>query len=128
MAVPTRPASAAQFITIGEQTYTLTFSVVAMAALQDHYGLKSLTEVGEKLRGMTNATLEDMVVMFWAALRRYHRDLTLDDAWSLADDAGPQMLAQALIKAAAGATPPPGKGKAGAAAAARPTTGRSTKS
>lgn len=128
MAVPQRPASAAQFITIGENTYTLTFSVVAMAALQDHYGLKSLTEVGEKLREMKNATLEDMVVMFWAALRRHHPDLTLQDAWALADDAGPAMLAQALIKAAAGATPAGLKGKAAAGAAARPTNGRSTKS
>lgn len=124
MANPQRPAGTAQVIVIGDKQYTMTFSVRAMAALQDHYGLKSLTEVGEKMRAMKDASIEDMVVLFWASLQRHHSEVTLDAAWELADEAGAQNLTQAIVKAVAASTPDSVRGKGGTGAPARPMRGR----
>lgn len=100
-----KPASADRQIEIGEESYTLRFSVRAMAALQDHYQLSSLTAVGEKLSDGDNLSINDMVAMLWAGLRTHHADVTFEQATDILDDMGLENMQSVLGEALQGAMP-----------------------
>ncbi|HSH40544.1 MAG TPA: GTA-gp10 family protein [Arenicellales bacterium] len=102
---PAQPASPDRTIEVNGTTYTLRFSIRAMAALQDHYGLPSLDAVGKKLQDTENLSIEDMVAIMWAGLRTHHRDLTMDDALDMLDELGVNGMQQTLGEAMAGAMP-----------------------
>lgn len=100
-----KPAVADRQITIGDNSYTLRFSVRAMAALQDHYQLPSLTAVGAKLQDSDNLSITDMVAMLWAGLRTYHPEITFDEALGMLDDMGIENMQSVLGDAMQGAMP-----------------------
>lgn len=100
-----KPANADRQIVIGDNRYTLRFSVRAMAALQDHYQLPSLTAVGEKLQDSDNLSVKDMVAMLWAGLRTHHRDVSLEDALDMLDEMGLENMQSMLGDAMQGAMP-----------------------
>lgn len=100
-----RPAVADRQISIGDKTYTLRFSVRAMAALQDHFKLASLTEVGEKLQDAATLGVKDLVALLWAGLQTHHRDLSMDDALTMLDEMGLDRMQETLGHAMAAALP-----------------------
>lgn len=75
---------------IAGQSYTLRFSVKALAAMQDHWQLPNLDAVGQKLGTLESgdASLEDYTAILWAALRTHHADVTKEQAFDLLDDMG----------------------------------------
>jgi hypothetical protein len=77
-------------IEAGGQPYTLRFSAKALAAMQDHWGLKNLDEVGTKLGSLETgeATLADYTAILWSALRTHHPEVTIDGALDLLDEMG----------------------------------------
>lgn len=93
-------------IKVGDKTYTLRLSVRAMIALQDHYGLKSMTEVGQHLEGLgEDVTPQDLVAVLWAALRTHHPDVDMDCALDILDELGIQAMQEVLGDAFAAASP-----------------------
>jgi hypothetical protein len=124
----TKPALADRQIAVGGTTYTLRFSVRAMGALQDHFGLKSLNQVGQRLQQMgDDMGVEDLAAVLWAGLRSHHPDTTKDDALGILDDAGLNGLDDIIGEAFQAAAPDDVGGDG--AAPDRPTKpGRSTAS
>ena len=100
-----KPASQDRQVEVGDETYTLRFSIRAMAALQDHYGLSSLDAVGEKLQDQENLSVNDMVAVLWAGLRTHHPELTMDDAMGILDDLGVAGMQATLGEAMSSAMP-----------------------
>ena len=72
----------------GGKSYTLRFSVKAMLALQEHWGLKSLQDLSDFLNQKTILQIPDMAAIMWASLRRYHQNISKDEAMNLIDDLG----------------------------------------
>lgn len=93
---------------INGKSYTLRFSVKAQAALQDHYGLKSLSELVALLNGKEILDPNDLAAMLWASLRRFHPAITKDQAMDMIDDLGIE-AANELINAVLVAANPPTK-------------------
>lgn len=101
-------------IEIGGEVYTIRFSLKAMVALQDHYGLETIDDVGKRLSDPTKIRTEDFAAIFWAALRSHHPEVTLEAAINLADAAGLgfiQQLGEAF--SAAQPNPDPAEAKGG---------------
>jgi hypothetical protein len=109
MAPSSRPASIDQQLVVGDRSYTLRFSVRAMAALQDHFGLNSLTAVGQKLQESANdLSVKDMTALLWAGLRTHHPEVTMDQALGILDELGVEGMQESLGKALYGAMPQQG--------------------
>lgn len=122
-----RPQVADRQISIGGRSFTLRFSVRAMAGLQDHWQLPSFKAVGARMASLgDDLAVDDLVGILWAALRTHHPDLTQADVLDLVDEAGMDGLVEAM-SAALGASLPDAGGGDGAASAnpPKPKTGRS---
>lgn len=120
----TRPQLADRQVRIGSRSYTLRFSVRAMAALQDHWGLQSLKAVGDRMAALgADLGVDDLVGILWAGLRTHHPGLTQADVLDMLDEAGMDGLLEALSSALAGALPD-SEGGDGAAEAHPPMSGR----
>lgn len=117
-ASPDRP------VTIGSKTYTLRFSFIALAALQDHWQLKTLDDVMLKLASGPN-TLDDVQAILHAGLRTHHSDIGFDDCLKLLDDAGPIGMID-VMRGAFGASMPSAEGAAPKGASGPTKPGRST--
>lgn len=90
----------------GERSLTLRFSTKALAAMQDHWGCKTLNEVGAKLEGLEgeDTTLDDFAAILWAALRTHHPAITKDEAYDLLDDMGLAYFQTVMMEAMAGSS------------------------
>lgn len=101
-------------IRIGDASYTVRFSIKAMIALQDHYGLDNIDDVGKRLSDPKNIKAEDFAVLLWAGLRGNHPDVTFEDALDLADKAGLGVIRELgeVFSAAQPKAEPQGQGKA----------------
>ena len=82
--------------------YTMRFSIRAMAALQEHYELASLEEVGERLQKSRSISIQDLTAVLWAGLQTHHRGITKDEVLDLIDEMGLPRI-QELINSAFGA-------------------------
>lgn len=103
-------------ITVGGKTYTLRFSIRAMAALQEHWGLKSINGIGAKLEALgDDMGADDLVAVVWSGLRTHHPELSKDDALSMLDEVGLGGLDGVIGDAFAAAAPPkqPSEGSGG---------------
>ena len=93
-------------VTIDGKSYTMKYSLKAYVALQDHFKLSSIDEVVARLNDPTKLGMMDIVALMWAGLRSHHRDVTMEDAFELADSVGINAL-QDIISAGIGASVPP---------------------
>jgi len=124
-----RKASADRQIEVGGRAITLRYSIKAMAALQDHWGLASFQEVGGKMQGLGESlSADDMVAIFWAGTRTHHPEIGKAEVLDLIDDAGIEEIQGAMLDAFAGGSgdAPAGKEGGGEASARPPARGRST--
>lgn len=114
-APPGRPASADHAVTLGGRAYTLRYSIKAMVALQDHFGLRSVSEVGRRLVDAEAFGALDVVAVVHAGLRTHHPDVTVEALTDLLDEIGLDATQAAIGMAFAAATPdaPAGGGDAG---------------
>ena len=101
-----------QQIEVGGKVYTLRFSVKAQAALQDHYGLKSLSELVVLLNGKEILGPDDLAAIMWASLRRFHPSVTKEQAMDIVDDLGIEAANEAINSVLVAANPPPKEGDA----------------
>lgn len=113
-------ASIERQISVAGKSYTLKYSARAFAALQDHYGLKSMKAVQERLGDAEQFGIDDMVAVIWAGLRTHHRDVSKDDVLGMIDELGLEQAGAAIGAAFAGAAPMAEEGAAGAGAADPP--------
>lgn len=110
-------------IVVGKKTFTLRFSTQAWAALVKLWGLHSVQEAQARLTEIGDATdIEPIVDVLWAALQRHHKDVSREEADTIADDMGIKALADVLPKLLRAANPP-----AGASPDAKKKTGRTTR-
>lgn len=105
-------ASQDQQFEIGGNSYTLRFSVKAQAALQDHYGLKSLSDLVVLLNGKEILEPNDLAAIMWASLRRFHPSVTKDQAMDMIDDLGIEAANELINAVLVAANPPPKKEEA----------------
>ncbi len=80
-------------LTIKGKVYTLAIKTAGLAAIQKRLSpagtVKQLPAVIAELEAAVKAqSLEHLVIFMWAALQKYHKGLTEDDAMNLIDDAG----------------------------------------
>lgn len=101
-----KPATADVQMTVGGKAYTLRYSVRALAALQDHFRLASLTAVQQRLSAPDSWGARDIVAIIWAGLQTHHRDLTMDDVMDLVDEAGLDAISSVAGAAFDAAAPP----------------------
>lgn len=76
-------------LTVGADTYTLSFSANALCELEDALD-KPLDEIIEMLRNAATVRLSTMRVMFWQALRDHHPDMTLEDTKAILRQVSPK--------------------------------------
>lgn len=76
-------------LVLGGKTYTLTLKTAALMALQKHFStpdrLADLTDVMQRVEA---GSIEHVVAFLWACLRKYHPEITFDQATNLIDEAG----------------------------------------
>lgn len=113
MAEKAKPSSPDRQVQFGSKTLTLRFSLKAVLALQDLWGLSTEEEVHARLASSKNK-ISDFVDVVWAALRTHHADMSRDDVLELADEAGLEGLTEALGQVMEAAMPPPEAGQDGA--------------
>jgi len=106
-AAPRLALAADRQISVGEKSYTLRFSVRAMAALQEHFGLHNLNDTAAKVYGLakSGASLDDLVALLWAGLRTHHPAMSKQNVLDLVDDLGVDGLQLAIIEGLAAAAP-----------------------
>jgi hypothetical protein len=119
----TRPAGPSH-IEINGTNYRLSFSVIALAALQDHWKLKDVDAVMARMNELKSGRVADLAVLFWASLQRFHPEVTPDEALALADDAGLLRIMAAIRVAGLGSSPPPAARRAVATPGKRKKPGR----
>lgn len=119
-----KPASPDRPLTVDGKTYTLRYSFRAMAALQDHYGLPSLQDVGKRLSDSESLGAADIAAILWAGLRTHHGDLSMEDAFNMLDELGLDGIQQVVSEGFAAASSDPEVGDEAKADPRKP--GRST--
>ena len=80
-------------LTINGKTYRLVVKTAGLAAIQKRLSpagsIKPLPLVIAELQAAVKAqSLEHLVVFLWAALQKYHKGMSEDDAMNLIDEAG----------------------------------------
>jgi hypothetical protein len=80
-------------LTINGKTYTLVLKTAGLIAIQKRLSPAGKTRplvdvIAELDRSVKAESLEHIVVFLWAALQKYHKGMTEDDAINLIDDAG----------------------------------------
>lgn len=103
------PQSQDQPLTLAGQTYQLRFSVKAMLALKDRWGLKDDRQIEARMK---SASVEDFVTIVWAGLRTHHPELSEEQVLGWLDDGGLDGMKAAMDSAIVAAKPkprPPGK-------------------
>lgn len=109
----------------GDKTYTLRWSISALAAMESLTG----RSFARAMDGIKAGSVQDALALFWASLQPKHarQIVTLDDAAVLLDKAAPGALADTLVVlrgtvwALVGANQPPAA-EAGEAGEANPQT------
>ena len=94
-------------VAIGPTIYRFKIGTAALEAAQEQIGLEtgSVPTVGELTAGLDNWRLKYVRIFLWAALRKYHRDVTPAAVADLLDAATePEMVA--LVAALKGSTVP----------------------
>ena len=104
-------------IRLGGRDYTMRFSVRAMAALQDHWGVKSFQEVSDKMNTLDEQlSADDLVGILWAGLRTHHREITKEDVLDILDEAESlEAIQRSITLALIGALPDEDRGPANGA-------------
>lgn len=111
----TQPGSRDSQITIGEQTFTVCFSLYAIVALRDHWKLESddevLARMDEIARNFQKGKLDFRVLadLLWAGLRENHPETTTEEAFRLLSLAGLQQIPEvmkAVFKTLLASAPP----------------------
>lgn len=95
---------------VGNKTYTMRFSVRALAALQDHYGLNSLEEIGERLADTSKMSVKDLCAIVWAGLRTHHPETSMEDVMGIMDDLTLDRVKEMVASGFAAASPPEERG------------------
>lgn len=122
-----RKASADRPVTVGERSLTLRYSLKAFAALQDHFGAKSINGVVAKLNEIgEDLSVDDLVALFYAGLRSHHPDVSPEDTLDMLDELGPQAIGGEIMQAFLAAVD--GEGAADATGQAAPPSTPSTRS
>lgn len=74
-------------ITVDGKTYTIRFSFRAFKRLNEHFGTKTLRELGEALAS-PDIDLDTIVAIAWAGLATHHLDEPIEVAEEICDDLG----------------------------------------
>lgn len=85
-------------LTVGDQDYTLSFSINAICELEDALD-KPVAKIAEGLQDASGVRMTVVRTVIWAALRDHHEEITLKEAGIIASQAGIQ-AAMAAISAA----------------------------
>ncbi|CAN5480752.1 hypothetical protein BH10PSE7_BH10PSE7_15500 [soil metagenome] len=115
-------ASPDRQIEVSGRSYTLRYSLKAMAALQDHYGLASIDEVAQHLSDANRMGVNDIVALIWAGLRTHHPEVTQEQTLDLVDELGVAEMTSTIRDAFGAALPR--VGAAGEGTARPPQRGR----
>jgi uncharacterized protein HemX len=94
-------------IEIGGKPYTLVLNTNALVELQDVLSTpKALATIDEIYARVNQGSLRHVRAMVWAALRKYHSDLTLESVGELIDAAGGFVGMNALLESVQQASAP----------------------
>lgn len=99
---------------IGGRALVLRFSLRAVSALKDHWGLTSDDPEENGAKGgdekvnerVQRLQTEDCPTMIWAFCRKHHPELTLEEVYDLVDDNGLAGIPELLMKVVQAAAPP----------------------
>ncbi len=98
---------------VNGKSYTLRFSIRAMAALQEHYGLGSLEEVGHRLQQAKTISVEDLTAIVWAGLQTHQRGITMEETLDLVDAIGLTKVQELVNTGFAAAAAPSNSARSG---------------
>ncbi len=92
MANPQRGES---LLKIGNKEYTLKYDCNAKAEFEASLG-ETMPLIGKRME-KAEMGFRDLRAMLWAGLRRYHRNITIEQAGDLIDTAGQDIVAEAVL-------------------------------
>lgn len=110
-----------QPVTVAGKKLVLRFSIRAMMALKDFWGLVDDDDLSadgalsadDKVQlKLGKPSMDDFVTIFWAATRSKHPELTREDVLELLDEGGLEGLQQVLANVTSAAAPRGSKKKA----------------
>jgi len=110
-----------QIVALG-RSWTLRFSLKALGALQEHFGLETLDGLQAAMARLSAA---DVAAILWAGLRSHHPEVTQQQALDMADEIGLDAALE-VIGAGFSASMPAGGDKAGEGGENPRTPGRQT--
>ena len=124
----TNPEKGEVDLVINGTTYTLTLKTAALMAFQKRFSTSEKPADLEVLMSKAQAgSLEHVMALFWAALQKFHPEITFDHAVNLIDDAGGiEKLDATLLEAAQSTVPDPKDAEELKEAVARPRKARQT--
>lgn len=71
------------------KTYTLTLKTAALMALQKHFSTaEKLADLDAVMQRVEAGSIEHVVAFLWACLRKYHPEISFDQAMNLIDESG----------------------------------------
>lgn len=80
-------------IECGGKVYTLSFSVNAMCAVEDHFGGKPIGEIVAAMDGKKTVPMKTVRAMVWAGFQDHHDGMTLKQAGAIMSEVGiPAMI------------------------------------
>lgn len=97
-------------IEVEGESYTLRYTVNAVARVENSFGGMPWHKVIGKVFDVENALTEDLIRLFRGGLWHHHRDLTEEDAGDLMESMGMAETAKVVIQALGLATPEPKEG------------------
>lgn len=105
MALKPQPSLQDRRLEIGEEVFTLRFSLRAVRFLQDLWSLETEEQVQVKVSedGDQIDIIRDLML---ACLQTYHREMTADDAFEIVDALGPTGAQEKIMEAVVAALPP----------------------
>lgn len=94
-------------LVVNGKTYTLTLKTAGLMALQKHFSTpESVADLTDIFRQVEAGSVEHQVAMLWACLRKYHPEVTFDQAIDWLDDASGLGAVMALFDDVGASTRP----------------------
>lgn len=94
-------------VSVDAGTYTLAYSLGALATIKEKKPGVSLNDLLTGLGSQGADAVDDIALLIWAGLNKYHRDMSIEDVYDLVEMTDLPKWSSAIIAAIGGGAPAP---------------------